>query len=1239
MNKYRIYTLDGERVINRGQEITVDVTDNFDMIISNDYSIKFSFDFTSNADRSYLIKQNELRDDTALYYQMRLVMKKLLKKKYVEDEDCLLDRILIVDFDRLFRNVKDDNMTSLERALRVTSDSDLTLYEKEKNAPARDSIVNDEEYGEYEEYDYDPEDEEEIRESFWDYFSELEKVNYFEPYHSKGDFSPGSELLGDKLRVLFSSGSSGEASGGMDITFRNSKGEKITRHFVAYDKSQSMARDSQICFIDQELRQALEERLWLGIEFDQIDMNLSKFYAYKGLYMSSARRVSRERIGLDDKNFAEKIIVLRDDESYEKMVNCVSARCEDESSHCFRMTKAEDRLEKIDPIFDGEGIISPKWRGGINDALGQSDETADSFQVRMPFTKGMLHTVDFHGFLREFVLEEGEESYVIKDYFGIERDLMKAEIVMPPSMFKMAKELARLADYRKIEDPMAHFGERFVKYNHAIYVSGTDLPYRGKSIIEMNYQLLGTLSLGMDELRELVDNHMALSCDPIEYFRRISPVIEDGPVVKYKAAPWTNALLNDIRFVGNTYIKNILESTNKSMKKKIAEGRICVPGENRYISRDLLYFMISIFKLDSLREKFERDILAEDSFYMPRAMINIEGGQYYPVFRNPHLSRLEQGAVRAEKKDRDSVYERYFGHLKGVIMLSYQSFVPQTLGGADFDGDILKIIDSDVIRDDVLKNNYGMTGAYEPGKVYERKAPIVVIPSTKNSIAGAGLEYPSRYSVTYRVIKDTFSSSVGLISDLAVRIGQKYYSGFDYDGPSPEECTILVGLEIDACKTGVHPDLSDIFERVKESNDSGYEYVRSFKRKIEKQFKVLKYERTWNIDKQIKLTEKNKGKSNECLAYEWRDRPTAANASGRVIVDYRFKKEELSKYSTLRLLPYFFFDIHCPENYKKYELKISSAVSKIQFFEFEADRKFIASKQELIDRADCFMSAFAFAAKLCADVFDAHDEIIRKSMVGHIFKIMNSQYDYLHTENMRVDNVMALCDAVAGRFNNIREVDEKIAELEASDWPYLASSERRAALANFLKLTVATDEADGDTENGAGGESYQKKLQERYDAILDRAGFLTDFRKRGFLLLYLFLNETRRRMYVGRIGEVYDEMKDAQKEEVLSFSEKISGITEMYEKLEAILDKEIRDGAEKRDINEMLVNRLAAEIEGSERNPGIQPRYKDRELMKILFAGARQAARRQGVSKSQIWRFFWNYISVDDIVEVMGEGK
>ena len=70
-------------------------------------------------------------------------------------------------------------------------------------------------------------------------------------------------------------------------------------------------------------------------------------------------------------------------------------------------------IEDIKTPFDGVGIISPDYAKYINESL--NIDGASSFQVRMPFVKGMLHCVDFKGFLSE------------KDAEGMEQDVYEYE--------------------------------------------------------------------------------------------------------------------------------------------------------------------------------------------------------------------------------------------------------------------------------------------------------------------------------------------------------------------------------------------------------------------------------------------------------------------------------------------------------------------------------------------------------------------------------------------------------------------------------------------------------------------------------------------------------------------------------------------------------------------------------------------------------------------------------------------
>ena len=65
---------------------------------------------------------------------------------------------------------------------------------------------------------------------------------------------------------------------------------KEYKHFVPFDKSSSMARHCQMTFLDAQVKAALDRRLMLDMDFVGTRLELSKFYAYRGLYLSAAFR-------------------------------------------------------------------------------------------------------------------------------------------------------------------------------------------------------------------------------------------------------------------------------------------------------------------------------------------------------------------------------------------------------------------------------------------------------------------------------------------------------------------------------------------------------------------------------------------------------------------------------------------------------------------------------------------------------------------------------------------------------------------------------------------------------------------------------------------------------------------------------------------------------------------------------------------------------------------------------------
>lgn len=586
--------------------------------------------------------------------------------------------------------------------------------------------------------------------------------------------------------------------------------------------------DQKMSFLREKIsakqKNSLLYRLNMGIDFHGIEMSLSKFYSYRGLYLSSSRRIDPKLLDLN-----EKTIIVLPDKLPDKNMERYSEYCYSATADCFQNKKdiSDNKEVKIsfeqnmettlcnDPMFDGEGLICGEYAGLINNALNLR---ANSFQIRMPFIKGVVHTVDFHGFLKEF----SAGDMTVKDIFGIRRDLSKAKIILTESMFKASKWLREiwanditLSSGKEIEDPMAFFFARMKEYDHALYISNSDASLQKDGFAKINYQILSNLKFTKTELKQLVEDNWKLTENPMEILlpndssAKSEKKTDDSPL-------WIQALRKEPKLQYHPYIKNsLLEKYKNDMKYEFALGRLNLPGENRYLSRDLLLFLKYLIELvyqaspktnkklnellNNINSPINSELLEPDCAYVPKCgKMSLKNGEYYPVFRNPHLSRNEECLLKVILPDEGSIREKYLGELSGVLMVSGRSFVPKTLGGADFDGDYVKIFNYAPVAKAVKR------GVYDEN--FKRKLPIININPLDST-----LQYYTD-AIDYFTLYHTFAGRVGLISNDAIRDGEIYYAYTNKENlpdgiNDPAEYSILAGLEIDACKTGIHPKI------------------------------------------------------------------------------------------------------------------------------------------------------------------------------------------------------------------------------------------------------------------------------------------------------------------------------------------------------------------------------------------------------------------------------------------------
>ena len=379
----------------------------------------------------------------------------------------------------------------------------------------------------------------------------------------------------------------------------------------------------------------------------------------------------------------------------------------------------------------------------------------------------------------------------------------------------------------------------------------------------MTYQFLNTLAIAPKELENLINRHIneahKITETGSKYALDMAEYIAESFFEDEDTSPsipaWRYALDLNPDFVKDPYVRSILKMDEIARVRDICNGRIVIDGVLKYLSGDLLAFLLHMIynrKVENeggigdenglglisedgsfhINTKVNKDavtrlrsqLIRTGKFYTAdHARLELRSDRRYGVLRSPHLSRNEQCSLRPyipEQDDKNNIYNRYFSHLKNVIMFPYESIDAMSLGGADYDGDKVKIILDRTINSAILRGSYVLKG-----KNYERKLPIVEIPSLNAD------SEPAPEIISYKLVKRTFSNQVGLISDLAIRIGKLEY---DPKNANPmlnnkcAECTLATGLEIDAVKTGIRPDL----DKLKEASSSGKDYYLQIKNTI-----------------------------------------------------------------------------------------------------------------------------------------------------------------------------------------------------------------------------------------------------------------------------------------------------------------------------------------------------------------------------------------------------------------------
>ena len=186
----------------------------------------------------------------------------------------------------------------------------------------------------------------------------------------------------------------------------------------------------------------------------------------------------------------------------------------------------------------------------------------------------------------------------------------------------------------------------------------------------------------------------------------------------------------------------------------------------------------------------------------------LTGSHMTALLRNPHIVKNEEVVVTPPYREA-FIRRRYLSHLRGVVMVEPWSLIAERLGGADYDGDMVKVIYEPVICESIASHYKAATRKSEDRFSNRNNLPLLSIPTAEPQLRDA-----NDLHARFEAVKSTFSSRVGQISNAALdRSMLAYDESLDdeireQNRKETETLAILTGLEIDSAKSGIKPDLS-----------------------------------------------------------------------------------------------------------------------------------------------------------------------------------------------------------------------------------------------------------------------------------------------------------------------------------------------------------------------------------------------------------------------------------------------
>ena len=450
------------------------------------------------------------------------------------------------------------------------------------------------------------------------------------------------------------------------------------RHFSLSERSASMTRSGILGFADDAVLEELNRRVSMDIRLERTV--LSKYYAYRGLMLSSCHCLE---------DWIPKIVILPDCRrtipgQHIKYVRDQESEFTDREGRrrtWVQKAIAEKTADISINVFDGSGIHHPAISRRAQALVG-SPSPLTTILWRGPYLKGVTNEVDYEAFYRERGVTE------LTDIWGVRHDFSQPMILMTESMYKGLSYFREHGDYRDWEA----YWERFRKYGHCLGIAKWNFTRQEEPVYtRANYQILQDLNLPYEKFASLAEESVRwaeriVAGDPL-YTRCFLGLTAEHPE---GISPYARAVGKNPEMLKEPGVRSYFLSLLKKYIDEFKCGKLWLKSAFKFLVADPILFLEHAAGLPL------KGSLAPDQCFTFDCQGPLLGETL--IERNPHICRSEHVVLKGVSSP---LLTRYCGHLDNTCIINGASITPQRLNGADFDGDLVLVLQNETLLEGV----------------------------------------------------------------------------------------------------------------------------------------------------------------------------------------------------------------------------------------------------------------------------------------------------------------------------------------------------------------------------------------------------------------------------------------------------------------------------------------------------------------------------------------------------------